>query len=89
MYKKNYYVNSHEGPSTVRYHWKFIDQYIEMGTRVYRWIQIEKSEKIELSITFPILSLGGYDVDTIPELQKILADNFFSVNLSVTAGVGV
>ena len=57
---------------------------------MHRWIQVEKSENIELSITFPILSLGGYDctnnngkvmfeyhVDTIPEFQKRMTDNLF------------
>ena len=51
---------------------------------------------------FPILSLDGYEytdnygkvmfdyhVDTIPEFQKKMADNFFGRNLSVTMGVGV
>ena len=69
---------------------------------MHRCIQIEKSEKIELSITFPILSLGRYEytnnngkvmfeyhVDIIPEFQKIMADNFFGGNLSVPMRVGV
>ena len=69
---------------------------------MHRWIQIYKSEKIELSIMFPILYLGGYNytdnngkvvfeyhVDTIPEFQKIMADKLFGVNMGVTMGLGV
>ena len=69
---------------------------------MHRWIQIENSEKIELSIMFPILYLGGYNytdnngkvvfeyhVDTIPEFQKIMADKLFGVNMGVTMGLGV
>ena len=69
---------------------------------MHRWIQIDNPEKIELSITFPILYLGGYEytnndgkfmfeyhVDTIPEFQKIMADNFFGGKLIATIVVGV
>ena len=57
---------------------------------MHRWIQIEKSEKIYLSITFRIIYLGGYEytdnhrkvmfeyhVDTIPDFQKRMTDNLF------------
>ena len=102
MYKENYCIDSNEGPGTVRYRWNFIDQYLAMERRMHRWIQIENSEKIELSIMFPILSLGGceyngnygkvmfeYHVDTIPKFQKRMTDKVFSGNLSITMGVGV
>ena len=101
-YNKTYYVDIHESPGTVRYRQNCIYQYLAMERRMHIWIQIQKWEKIELSITFPILSLGGYEytdnnikvmfeyhVDTIPEFQKIMADNVFGVNMSVTMGVGV
>ena len=73
-----------------------------MKKRIHRWIQIDKSENIELSISFPILSLGRYEytendgkvlfeyhVDTIPEFQKIISDNFSGGNLIVTMGLVV
>ena len=69
---------------------------------MHRWIQVEKSKNIELSITFPILSLGGYEytkndgklmleyhVNIIPELKKRMTNNFFGIDLSVTMGLGV
>ena len=73
-----------------------------MKRRMHRWIQIENLEKIELSIIFTILFLGGYEytdnyikvmfeyhVDTISEFQKRMDNNFFGGNMSVTMGVGV
>ena len=66
------------------------------------WIQIEKSKNIDLYITFCIIYLGRYEytnnyrkvifeyhVDTIPDFQKTMTDNFFVENLSVTMGLGV
>ena len=69
---------------------------------MHRRIQIEKSEKIALFATFPILSLGEYEytnyyrkvifeyhVDTITEFQRRMDDNFFSGHLSITMVIGV
>ena len=38
IYKKNYYADSHESPGTVCYFWNFIDRYLAMESRMYRWV---------------------------------------------------
>ena len=55
IYKKNYYINSNESTVTLHYLRKFIVRYLAMERSMHRWIQIDKSEKIDLSITFHIL----------------------------------
>ena len=52
IYNNNYYVDSHKMPGTFCYLWKFIDQYCVIGRRMHIWVKVDKSEKIELSITF-------------------------------------
>jgi len=68
-----------------------------METRAHRWIQITKSEMLELSTKHPILLKVGYQyvdkatnidmvefhVDTIPEFQDRMADVKFGGNLSI------
>lgn len=48
-HRKNFYVDNHEDPATVRYRWKFVERYLLVEKRAHRWIQITKSEMLSLS----------------------------------------
>ena len=99
---KTYYTDGHEKVGTVRYRWKFIARYLLMEKRMHRWIQITKSEAMELAKEYPILTLVGYDykdntgqemveyhVDTINLFQERMKDNRFGGNLSVRKDANV
>ena len=40
----NYYVDGHEKKETIRYRWKFVDRYLLMERRMFRWIQMTAEE---------------------------------------------
>jgi len=102
-HRKNFYVDNHEDPATVRYRWKFVSRYLLMEKRSHRWIQIKKSEMLHLSKQYPVLLQVGceyvnketdvemveYHVDTIPEFQTRMENVKFGGNLSVRIPPGV
>ena len=102
-HRKNFYVDNHEDPATVRYRWKFVARYLLVEKRAHRWIQITKSEMLSLSKEYPVLLKVGYEhtdkesneemveyhVDTIPLFQERMENVKFGGNLSVRIEPGV
>jgi hypothetical protein len=71
--QKCYHVDGHEKPETKAYRKKFVKRYFKYERFLYRWIQIEKTEKLKLEEEEAIeLAHGRHYLD--PEMQASMVE---------------
>ena len=58
--KKGYFVDGHEKPATVAYRKEFISRYLTYERRTYRWVQLPKTEALDLQESGKILKDTGF-----------------------------